>query len=315
LLPVPYFHIVFTLPEPIARIALQNKKILYKLLFSASAETLSQIAADSMHLGAKIGFLSVLHTWGQNLQHHPHVHMLVPGGGLSPDETRWIHCRKNFFLPVHILSCLFRAKFLDGLKRAYDAKQLSLYGSLRTYRQKSVFQKLMNTMYRKKWVVYAKPPFGGPDQVLKYLARYTHRVAISNHRLVSLQEGNVTFRWKNYAQGDRCQTMSLSGIEFLRRFLLHVLPGGFVRIRHYGLMANRHRQEKLALCRQLLNVKEIPETDTSDDTDSQTDFDECEQDGTGCCPQCQKGRMRIVDRTSRPTIPELLKQPWPWNTS
>ena len=170
-------------------------------------------------------------------------------------------------------------------------------------------------MYRKKWVVYSKPPFGGPDQVLKYLARYTHRVAISNHRLVSLQDGNVTFRWKNYAQGDRCQTMSLSGFEFLRRFLLHVLPGGFVRIRHYGLMANRHRQQKLALCRRLLNVNETPEVDTSDGTDSQTEGGECEKDRDNGCPYCQKGRMRTVDRTVRPTIPELLKQPWPWNTS
>lgn len=315
LLPVPYFHLVFTLPEQIARIALQNKKLLYNLLFKASAETLQQVASDPRHLGANIGFLGVLHTWGQNLQHHPHVHLLVPGGGLSPDESRWVDCRPRFFLPVRVLSHVFRAKFLDGMKRLYDTGQLAFHGSLSGYRAPSVFRKLLTTMYRKNWVVYAKPPFGGPAQVLKYLARYTHRVAISNHRLISLENGTVTFGWKNYAQGNQQQTMSLTGVEFLRRFLLHVLPKGFVRIRHFGLLANRHRQEKLALCRKLLNVDTTEVAGVCDDTHDQPVLAEAEQDNSSSCPLCQSGRMEIVNPVARLSVPELIKAPWPWDTS
>jgi hypothetical protein len=317
LLPVPYHHVVFTLPEPVARIALQNKTIVYNMLFAASAQTLQQIAADPKHLGAKIGLLSVLHSWGQNLEHHPHIHCLVPGGGLSADETEWISCAKDFFLPVRVLSRVFRGKFLQQLKKAYEAGQLSFHGRLEPLGNKSAFGQLISQLYEKEWIVYSKAPCGRrPERILKYLARYTNRVAISNQRLLALEDGRVTFRWKNYAKGNHWQTMRLDGVEFLRRFLLHVLPSGFVRIRHYGLLANCHRKEKLARCRELLNRKEsqdIPDaaepegdwhSDTHDEPNEQT-----------CCPSCRKGRMQVVKRLPRPTIPELLALPWVWDSS
>ena len=317
LLPVSYYHVVFTLPEPVARIALQNKKVIYNMLFAASAQTLQQIAADPKHLGAKIGLLSMLHSWGQNLQHHPHVHCLVPGGGLSADEAQWISCTKNFFLPVRVLSRVFRGKFLQQLKRAYETGQLSFDGTLAHLRTKSLFRQLLSQLYEKEWIVYSKSPCGRrPERVLKYLARYANRVAISNERLLSLENGRVTFRWKNYAKGNHWQTMSLDSVEFLRRFLLHVLPSGFVRIRHYGLLANRHRDEKLTRCQELLNSNDSQDiSEASQPGEDWTCDIQDEQNEQTRCPSCHKGRMRIIRQLPRPTIPELLKLPWSWDSS
>src|SRR4051794_28187601 len=252
LLPVEYFHVVFTLPATLGPIALQNPRVVYGLLFRAAAETLLQIASDPGHLGAGIGFLAVLHTWGQTLQHHPHLHCVVPGGGLSPDGSRWISCPEGFFLPVRVLGRVFRGKFLAGLHAAFDRGRLAFHGRLATLADPGEFRRRLSAIARAEWVVYAKPPFGGPEQVLKYLARYTHRVAISNHRLLDLKDGRVTFRYKDYARGGERRTMELTAAEFLRRFLQHVLPRGFVRIRSYGFLANRDRREKLAACRELL---------------------------------------------------------------
>ena len=229
---------------------LQNKKLLYDLLFRASAETLLEIALDPKHLGAQIGFLSVLHTWGQNLRHHPHVHCVIPAGGLSPNHLRWIHPRYHFFLPRHVLSRVFRGKFVDALEKSHP--QLTLSGALQPLRQPPAFASFLRTVFRQNWVVHLKPPFGGPQHLLRYLAGYTHRVAISNHRLVAFEHDKVTFRYKDYAHGSKKRLMTLSSQEFLRRFLLHVLPRGFVRIRFYGFLANRRRANLLPLCQQLL---------------------------------------------------------------
>src|SRR5215470_15671968 len=254
LLPVEYFHVVFTVPRLLAPLALQNQRLVYGTLFRAAAETLLQIAADPKHLGARIGFLAVLHTWGQNLYHHPHLHCVVPGGGIAPDQSRWISCRRRFLFPVRVLSRLFRAKFVAYLKAAFRDGKLGFHGELKPLGEKRNFIEWLSRVAGTEWVVYAKPPFGGPRQVLKYLARYTHRVAISNQRMISLEDGRVTFRWKNYAQGNQPATMTLLAEEFIRRFLLHVLPSGFVKVRHFGFLANRGRRDNLRLCRQLLAV-------------------------------------------------------------
>ena len=248
LLPVEYFHVVFTVPEEIAAIALQNKRVVYGILFATSAATLRTIAADPRHLGAEIGFVSVLHTWSQVLRHHPHVHCVVPGGGLGPDG-RWVACRPGFFLPVDVLAAMFRGKFVSSLRRAYERGELRLQGALRELGDPAAFAACLDRAMAKDWVVYSKPPFGGPAQVLKYLARYTHRVAIGNRRILAIDDSGVTFRWRDRANANRSRTMRLSGVEFLRRFLRHVLPRGFPRIRHYGLLGNRKRATKLAVCR------------------------------------------------------------------
>jgi putative transposase/transposase-like zinc-binding protein len=284
ILPVEYFHVVFTVPEEVARIARQNKKVVYGLLFAASAETLQAIAADPRHLGARIGFLSVLHTWGQTLHHHPHIHSVVPGGGLSPDGTRWIACTPGFFLPVKVLSRVFRGKFLERLKQAHADGTLSFQGSLAPLHDEAAFAAHLRPLYEKDWVVYAKPPFGGPSQVLKYLARYTHRVAISNHRLLAMEDGRVTFSYKDYAHGERQRTLTLDAVEFLRRFLLHVLPKGFTRIRHYGLLANRNRADDLARCRYLLGQVTTPEWHA----EVREENDEGDE---RLCPKCKMGHM------------------------
>jgi hypothetical protein len=255
LLNVPYVHVVFTLPHQLSQLALANKRALYDLLFRASATTLLEIAADPKHLGADIGFMSVLHTWGQNVLHHPHVHCVIPAGGLSLDHQRWIHPRYAFFLPVKVLSRVFRGKFHAGLKKAFRKKQLTFPGALAPLAQERAFHSFLRSLFRQDWVVYAKPPFGGPQHVLHYLARYTHRVAISNHRIVALADGQVTFRWKDYAHGSKQKLMTVTMEEFLRRFLLHVLPHGFVRIRFFGFLANRRRKTLLPLCRQLLRMQ------------------------------------------------------------
>jgi hypothetical protein len=244
--------VVFTLPHDLSRLALQNKQIVYDLLFRASAATLLEVAADPKHLGAAIGFLSVLHTWGQNLLHHPHVHCVIPIGGLSPDRTQWVHPRYRFFLPVKVLSRVFRGKFVAGLKRAFRLGSLALPGNLANLANVSAFRAFLRRLFRHDWVVYAKPPFGGPTHVLHYLARYTHRVAISNHRIVDVSADRVTFRWKDYRHGSQPRTTTTTAVEFLRRFFLHVLPKGFVRIRFFGFLAHRRRARDLPVCRSVL---------------------------------------------------------------
>ena len=255
LLPVPYFHVVFTLPVLAGEIAFQNKVIVYAILFRSAAETLSTIAADPKHLGAQLGITAVLHTWGQTLQHHPHVHCVVSGGGPSLDGTRWIACRPGFFLPVRVLSRLFRRLFLQGLENAFNAGKLGFFGNLTALADPAAFTKRLQQLRRTDWVVYAKPPLGGPQQVLAYLGRYTHPIAIANSRLISLCDGKVSFSWKDYRQNSKVKVMTLNAEEFIRRFLLHSLPDGFHRIRHYGFLANGGRSDKLALCRQLLALR------------------------------------------------------------
>jgi hypothetical protein len=251
-LPVEYFHLVFTLPAPIAEIAFQNKAVVYAILFRTAAETVRIIAADPKYLGAEVGMLAVLHTWGQTLQHHPHIHAIVPGGGLAPNGERWVACRPGFFLPVKVLSRLFQRLFLEELQAAFDARRLNFFGVLQRLTEPAAFRLLLAKQRQVPWVVYSKRPFGGPEQVLGYLGRYTHRVAIANSRLVSLADGQVSFRWKDYRHHDKLKVMTLNADEFIRRFLLHVLPKNFHRIRVYGYLANGQRAGKLALCRSLL---------------------------------------------------------------
>ena len=252
LLPVPYYHVVFTLPPPAAEIAFQNKRVVYAILFRAAADALREIAADPRHLGAEIGAVAVLHTWGQTLQHHPHLHCIVPGGGLSSDQTRWVSCRPGFFLPVRVLSRRFRTLFLARLQVAFAAGDLRFSGALTALVAPAAFAERVTALGGVEWVVYAKRPFAGPDQVLAYLGRYTHRVAIANSRLTGLDDGRVSFTWKDYRQEGKNKVMTLAADEFMRRFLLHAVPDGFHRIRHVGFLANGHRAAKLALCRALL---------------------------------------------------------------
>lgn len=295
LLPVNYFHVIFTLPAVIRPLALQNKRVVYNILFQAAAETLLQIAADPKHLGARIGFLAVLHTWGQNLMHHPHIHCVVPGGGLSLDGTRWVSCRPGFFLPVKVLSRVFRGKFLERLRDAFDRQELSFFGALEGLAEPKAFDRWLRSAKESDWVVYVQPPMGGPEHVLKYLARYTHRTAISNQRLISLEKGKVTFRWKDYRHGGRMRTMTLDAVEFIRRFLLHALPKGFMRIRQYGFLANRLRQEKLALCRTLLSQHEHDQ-EARAETRHEVDPDGLRDEPANVCSECKKGRMVLVER-------------------
>jgi len=252
LLATSYFHVVFTVPHELNVLALDNPRLFYDLLFNASAQTLLKVAADPKHLGAAIGVISILHTWGQNLLLHPHIHCAIPAGGLSPDHSRWIRPRYPFFLPVKVLSRVFRGKFLAGLKRLHRRKQLRCAGPAAALADPKQFRRFLRQLHREDWVVYAKPAFGGPKKVLRYLGRYTHRIAISNHRLLAFDGERVTFRWKDYAHGGKQRTMTLLGTEFLRRFFLHVLPKGFVRIRYFGFLANRFRAHCLPLCQQLL---------------------------------------------------------------
>jgi hypothetical protein len=253
LLPTSYFHVVFTVPHELNLLAQDNPREFYQLLFTATAATLLEIAADPKHLGAEIGILAILHTWGQNLLAHPHIHCVIPAGGLSPDHTRWVHpCYPGFFLPVKVLGRVFRGKFLAGLKRLYRRNQLHCEGLSAALADEKQFRQLLRRLHRQDWVVYAKPAFGGPQQVLRYLGRYTHRVAISNHRLTSFDGERVSFRWKDYAHGSKTRQMTLAATEFLRRFFLHILPKGFVRIRHFGFLGNRFRATRVNLCRQLL---------------------------------------------------------------
>ena len=285
LLPVPYFHVVFTVPAAAAEIAFQNKETVYTILFRAAAEALRTIAADPKHLGAEIGLVAVLHSWGQTLQHHPHIHCLVPGGGPSLDGTRWVACRPGFFLPVRVLSRLFRRLFLAELDAAFAASRLGFFGDLAALAEPAAFARRLKELHRVEWVVYAKPPFGGPEQVLAYLGRYTHRVAIANARLVGITDEHVAFRWRDYRHHSRAKVMTLAADEFIRRFLLHTLPDGFHRIRHYGFLANGHRAAKLALCRSLLDTATVTSTP---DAESRTSRQE-----PGRCPCCG-GVMRLT---------------------
>ena len=294
LLDTEYFHVVFTVPQAIAEIAAQNKAVVYGILFRATAETLRTIAADPRHLGAEIGFVAVLHTWGQTLLHHPHLHCVVPGGGLAPDGTRWIACRPGFFLPVRVLSRLFRRLFLTALHDAFEDGHLRFTASLQALSDPHGFADHLRPARHAEWIVYAKPPFAGPHQVLDYVGRYTHRVAISNHRLLDMDDGHVRFRYKNYRadRAERPQTMTLAATEFIRRFLLHVLPAGFHRMRHYGLLGHRHRTHTLAQCRQLLGTTAVPpivgET-------RRPDYRDRAESLTGvslqACPVCPGGHM------------------------
>jgi hypothetical protein len=303
LLPVEYFHVVFTLPAVFNGIALANKRVIYGVLFHAVAQTLLEVATNPKHLGAKVGFIGILHTWGQNLSLHPHVHCVVPGGGLAPDRARWIACKAGFFLPVRVLSKVFRGKFIDLLKRAHRSRPLHGIDN-------AALERLMDASVRTDWVVYAKPPFGGPKQVLKYLSRYTHRIAISNRRLVSMDEHNVTFRWKDYAHGNQPKLMTLEAGEFLRRFLMHAVPTGFMRIRHFGLLANRCRTTNLARCRELLGVS----ADHPQDDDDQHPSAGTEHIHAGdLCPVCHCGRMIIGQRIEPRSIFPFLHA-W-WDTS
>lgn len=289
LLPVPYCHVVFTLPQQLAPLALQNQRVCYSLLFRAVSETLQEIAADPRHLGAKIGVLAVLHTWSQTLIHHPHVHCIAPAGGLSSDRTRWIGCRPNFFLPVRVLSRMFRGKFLAFLRQVFVERKLKFFGDLAHLADPARFHAWLRKSKKTEWVVYAKPPFGGPEAVLKYLARYTHRVAISSRRLLSLDNGRVTFCYRDSKAGDQKKSMTLDAIEFIRRFLLHILPSGFVKIRHFGFLSNRTRRSALALCRKLLSAVSCSDSATSILTAEQKSAVERR------CPSCRVGTLRVVE--------------------
>ena len=306
LLPVPYYHVVFTLPARIADIAYQNKAVIYDLLFKASSETMLTIAADPKHLGARIGILSVLHTWGSAMTHHPHVHMIVPGGGFSLDANRWVACRPRFFLAVRVLSELFRGLFLDKLGAAYRAGELQFFGKHARLIDPQAFAAYLKPLRNTKWVVYCKRPFGGPKEVLRYLARYTHRVAISNRRLIACDEKGVTFKWKDYRREgrERYQVMTLATHEFIRRFLMHVLPAGFHRIRYYGLLASAKRADNVARARELLTPPLLP-VDAIKAANSTPDE---QQAANHRCPCCG-GRMIIIERFERGSAPHHHPSP------
>ena len=294
LLPTRYLHVVFTLPSRLAPLVLQNKKVIYDLLFRTSAETLLEVARHPKHLGAEIGFFSVLHTWTQQLNLHPHVHCVVPAGGLSLDHTRWVRSRDKYFLPKQVLRELFRGKFVAALKEAFQNGQLNFHGNLKLLAEPKTFAAWLRPLHRHDWVVYLKPPFGGPEYVLQYLGRYTHRVAISNHRLVSFADGQVTFRWRDSADHNKQKLRPLPVNEFLSRFLLHILPQGFVRIRHFGFLANRRRKTLLPLCFQLLGSTPQPEVEQhASSTEDTPDLYRC--------PKCG-GPMKVIERLTAAEI-------------
>jgi hypothetical protein len=300
LLPVPYYHMVFTLPAPISDIAYQNKTVIYDILFKASAETLTTIAADPKHLGARVGITSVLHTWGSALTHHPHVHMIVPGGGITPDGARWVSCRSGFFLPVRVLSRLFRRLFLEKLLAAHEAGLLRFFGDHARLDDARALAAYLAPLRKSEWIVYSKRPFGGPEAVLAYLSRYTHRVAIANSRLIAFDDKGVTFKWKDYRaeSRDRQKVMTLAADEFIRRFLIHVLPSGFHRIRHYGLFASGSRAENLARARELLGVAPS-ESETADASNSADNEPSALSPPCPCCG----GRMVVIETFQRGAAP------------
>lgn len=295
LLPIQYFHVVFTIPAELNPLVLSNQKVMYKLLFRSVSETLMELGNDPKRLGARIGFIGILHTWGQNLMDHPHIHCVVTGGGLSPEGDHWVSCRKGFFIPVRVMSTLFRGKLLDYLKRHYESGDLVFPGALGHLGEPHAFDSFRKQFYHKKWVVYCKPPFNGVEGVLQYLSRYTHRIAISNHRVLKLEDGKVSFLWRDYSDGNKEKIMTLHASEFIRRFLLHVLPDRFVKIRHYGLLANRRRKDNIALCRELLGSCTI----VTKDKDTPVTWQELLLKVSGVdvtkCPICKKGTMVRVE--------------------
>ena len=305
LLPVPYCHVVFTLPEPLTALALQNPQLVYGLLFRAVSQTLLEIAADPRRLGARIGFLAVLHTWSQNLLGHPHIHCVVPAGGLAPGGSRWIHCRRKFFLPVKVLSRMFRGKFRALLRDAFAGGKLQFHGKLISLQQPARFHAWLRPLKDIEWVVYAKPPFGGPEYVLKYLARYTHRVAISNGRLLRLENGQVTFRWRDSKDNNQIKAMTLDAVEFIRRFLLHILPSGFVKIRHFGFLSSRCRTAALALCRERLPQPAAP----ADRAPTLRVEQQCAIERR--CPVCGIGKLHIRRWVSAAELLARLDPPEP----
>jgi hypothetical protein len=311
LLDTEYFHVVFTVPQEIAGVTYQNKAEVYDILFHAAAETLRTIAADPAHLGAEIGFFGVLHTWGSNMLFHPHIHFVVPGGGISPDGKRWVSCRRGFFLPVRVLSSLFRRLFLHYLENAYVAGRLKFFSALQHLNEHAAFLRYLAPVRAAKWIVYAKPPFAGPKQVLDYVGRYTHRIAISNNRLLSIDNGKVRFRWKDYRNGSRPRAMTLTAEEFIRRFLLHVVPEGFQRIRYYGFLCNRFREQKLTRCRELLGMAtQLPSPDGQTD-DHREQCEAAMEHSFNECPVCRHGRMIVVEAIPKSATPH---RPC-WNTS
>jgi hypothetical protein len=296
ILPVQYFHVVFTIPSELNPLVIMNQKVMYNILFRSVSETLLELSNNPRHLGARTGFIGILHTWGQNLMDHPHIHCVVPGGGLSPDRTSWVSCRKGFFIPVRVMSSLFRGKFLDYLKDSFESGDLIFPGGISHLKDHRTFDVFRGQFYHKKWVVYCKPPFDGVDGVFQYLGRYTHRIAISNNRILKVQEGNVSFRWRDYADGDKQKTMTLKADEFIRRFLLHVLPPRYVRIRHFGLLANRSRKDNIALCRKLIGSDESVPKEEKEKPETWQDqlLRICGID-INTCPVCKKGSMVMVE--------------------
>jgi hypothetical protein len=295
LLPIPYFHVVFTLPNQLNPLVLRNKRILLNLLFETAADTLQTMAKDKKHLGAQVGFTAILHTWGQNLLFHPHLHCVVTGGGLSSNGEQWVRGSRKFFLPVKAMSRLYRGKFLHALKKAYREERLCLKGSTQTLQNPSTWKSLLDALYRIDWVIYAKPPFGGPDHVFHYLGRYTHRVAISNHRLLALRNGKVRFLIRDYTEGGKKKVLALQAVEFIRRFLLHVLPKKFIRIRHYGLMAARNLHKKFLMARRLLGLFDPPSNSSSPSLAQRPWWERLlmlTRVDIMACPACGKGRLQ-----------------------
>jgi hypothetical protein len=304
-----YFHVVFTLPAEMAAIAAQNNAIVYGILFRSVAETLRTIAADPKHLGAEIGFFAVLHTWGSNLSLHPHLHVVVPGGGLSPDGKRWVSCRGGYFLPVQVLSRLFRRLFLEALEKAFRAGALVFFSALAHLNEPDAFQRYLDPVRQAEWVVYAKRPFAGAEQVLEYVGRYTHRVAISNNRILDIEDGKVRFQWKDYRRDAEQKTMTLSADEFIRRFLIHVLPSGFQRIRYYGLLGNRYRKDKLARCRELIGMPKPEPKAAAADKDYRATYETLTGVSLYQCPVCHRGHMvlfRALQPITRVRVPIII---------
>ena len=295
LLPIQYFHVVFTIPSGLNPLVIMNQKVMYDLMFRSVSETLTELSDNPKHLGARIGFMSVLHTWGQNLMDHPHIHCVVTGGGLSLDGDRWVSCRKRFFIPVRVMSALFRGKFLAHMKSTFEAGEFIFPRGIGHLREAHAFEMYRRQLYHKKWVVYCKPPFDGAKGVLQYLGRYTHRIAISNNRILTADNGTVNFRWRDYADGNQQKTMTLKVDEFIRRYLLHVLPDRYVRIRHFGLLANRSRKDNITLCRELLGTSAVIEPNKEKkETWQEQLLRICGIDVT-VCPVCREGTMSRVD--------------------
>jgi hypothetical protein len=293
LLPIQYFHVVFTIPSELNPLVIMNQRAMYDLMFKSVAETLMELSGNPRHLGARIGFMCVLHTWGQNLIDHPHIHCVVTGGGLSPEGNRWISSRRRFFIPVRVMSALFRGKFLSHLKSTFESGGLIFPGGIGHLRESHAFEMYRRQFYHKKWVVYCKPPFDGAEGVLQYVGRYTHRIAISNNRILSAEDGRVSFRWRDYSDADKQKVMILKADEFIRRFLLHVLPNRYVRIRHFGLLANRNRKDNIALCRRLLGASVITSKEGKETWQEQL-LRICGID-VSACPVCRNGRMFRLD--------------------